>query len=178
MLDSQLIIILGGEIRSALNTGQYGQVSIVQKGQPTQEGVPTEPTIFFEKLFDLNIGWPMAGWLKDGNEYTETVEQLKETQMQISALRWQDPSAVDVVTASDMVDQVNLFFTLPSTISRLRSLGVSILRVKDVRNPYMENDKHQFEAHPSFDLIFTHSKTIEVKIGAITSAIPDITLVG
>lgn len=172
MLDSQLVTILGGEIERALVMGlpNLGPCEVIQKGQPTQEGTPTMQTVFFEKLFDRPRGWPMASFEKSDAGYTESVQQLYETNFQISSLAWQDPLADKVVTASDLVNQVHMFFMLPSEILHLNVLGVSILRVSDIRNPYFENDRHQFEAHPSFDIVVTHNRTIAVDIPAITSA--------
>jgi len=179
MLDSELIIIMGDTIKSAIDSSGFGSVNLVQKAQPTQEGVPTGPTVFFEKLFHLGYGWPMTKYVQDPAtlSFTEVVTQLTETTIQISSLSRQDPTSSSVITASDLVNHINLFFAMPSQIAKLLSQGISILKVKEVRNPYFENDSHIFEAHPSFDLVFTHNATISVGIPGIINAIPDIHVV-
>jgi hypothetical protein len=176
MLDGQLISFLGAEILTAVAASDFGPIEVVQKGQPTQEGVPDGPTVFFEKLFHTDVGWPMVSWVKDplSDQYIEEVTQRIETTFQITALWWQDPLATKVVTASDLVNQVNLYFKLPSTIGRFLLNKISLLRVREVRNPYFENDRHQFEAHPSFDLVLTHNTSINTKVGAITTVNSDI----
>jgi len=167
MLDSVLINILGTELLSAIQLGfpSVGPVIVIQKNSPTQQGTVTGKSVYLEKLFDLPRGWPMTTYTPvDAFNVTESVEQLYETNFRISSLSWQDPALPDaqVVTASDIVNQINLFFMLPSRQLMLTALGVRILRISEVRNPYFENDDHQFEAHPNFDIVTTHSRTISM----------------
>lgn len=174
MLDSQLIILISGEILKALQMGfpAFGPTEIAQKAQPTNEGVPSDPTVFFEKLFDLPRHWPIIGFQKSTPEvdFSESAKQLYETTFQISALRWQDPESLVVYTASDLLNYVYMYFQLKSVRDGLIKQGVNVLKVNEIRNPYFQNDRHQFEAHPSVDIVFTHMRTMEILIPAITSA--------
>lgn len=172
MLDSQLIPFFGSQIETAVLSAypNIGDVEVIQAAQPTQQGTPTVPTLMFIKLPDRRSGWPMTKTGRIAGVFTESVIQLFESTFQVSALSWQDPSKPNdqVVTASDLLNQVLMYFTMPSVMRSWREQNLGILRVRDVTNESFENDQHQFEFYPTFQLVFTHQREFANKAELIT----------
>ncbi len=167
MLDNDLINLFATRLEAVAASGSWKDANgnlygVSQKEQPTQQGVTTVPQIFFEKLFDNGYGFPeVTHVFDDVNQImTEVETQLTETTFQVSALVIQDPTDLTIPTASDVVNFCRGFLMARETIRAWKSVGVSILRVITVRNPYFEDDRHRNEATPSFDIVVTHNRVI------------------
>lgn len=178
MIDSELLAFVGQIITAAVTNGStvIGAVDVVQKDSPTQQGANSAPTAYFEKAYEIGRGAPIVKTVYDNETkvMTEKTTQLTETYIQISALAWQDPTASVVVTAGDIVQYINSYLRAPSVRAVFLASGLNVLKVAEVRNPWFENDRNQFEAMPNFDLTITHEKSITLVIGAITSATGDV----
>lgn len=89
--------------------------------------------------------------------YTETQQYLST--FQCSALATQNPS-VDSLTASDIANLAAYVLQSQPAIDALEAVGVGILNIRDVRNPYFSDDRQRYEASPSFDFTLSHKQTI------------------
>lgn len=165
MTDNQLIDILATKLEAAsANAGwNYG---VVQLEEPTNQGIPTAPTIFFEKLFDHPYGYPITNDVPDVDTLTfaETDTQLYETHFQVSAIVIQDPNNLSLPTSSDVVNYMKQYLAARSIAANMYAQGVGILRVTEVRNPYFKDDRNMNQANPSFDIVLTHSRSITITI--------------
>lgn len=133
--------------------------------QPRQQGAQAAATVYFHKLFDKRLGFP-----KTQDIFVDPVSpdpvgtmrheetQVYETHYQFTALVPQDPSAINRTTASDALNVVAGIIASDAFIARCRAVGLGILRVLDVKNPYFVDDRDRFEASPSFDVVFTHKR--------------------
>lgn len=149
-----------------------GQIYVLQKWQPTQQGIPTAPTVYVEKLFDDNYGFPMRKQVfnQDEQNFDVTLTQNVETTIQISAWATQDSSDLSLPTASDIANAVRLWFCLPEvSASMMKSDQVNVLRTTRVTNPYIEDDRDRAEATPSFDLVITHHRSIATVVPMVSS---------
>jgi hypothetical protein len=99
--------------------------------------------------------------------YTET--QQYATTFQASALATQDPSDTESLTASDIANLAAYVLQSGSTIAGLEAVGVGVLRVPQVRNPYFTDDRERYEASPSFDFTLTHKQIVTTVIPVIVS---------
>jgi hypothetical protein len=165
MTDAQLIFLLAEQMDAAVEAGGW-DYPVIQKNQPTQEGIPVNPAVFFEKLFDHPYGYTSheLDYNNDMASFSETTTQVYETTFQISALVIQNPSDLTLPTASDVVNYVKMFIATPTIRQIFMAQNVGLLRVTQVRNPYFEDDRHRMEAHPSFDIVLTYNKDIEMQI--------------
>jgi hypothetical protein len=177
MLDNALINLFATRLEAAALAGGWLSgglpYAVVQKNPPTQEGVPTAPTIFFEKLFDDVYGWPALDYEHNvavppatQGTFTDTENQWCETTFQVSALVIQDPNDLTIPTASDVVNYVNRFLHTRASIEYFKGSSVSMLRVTKVRNPYFEDDRNTYEANPSFDITLCHQNSIQDTVPA------------
>lgn len=174
MLDSQLMSLVGLFLTGIVNQfyPNLGPFEVIQEAQPTQQGTPTVPTITFIKApGDTPRGWPIKTRNIVNGKTIETMTQLYETSIQISCLKWQNPETPNsqVVTASDLLNTIQMAVMYrPGGLTSFNSLNV--LRVIEVSNEPFENDDHRFEFHPTFTLVFTHSREISLEIESIKSA--------
>ncbi len=183
MKDSQVISLLADTLDrcASILAVELGvdSIPVVQKDQPTQQGTNTAATIFFQKLFDIPRGSPKLtfGIDEDTGIWMDGMRQEYETHFQISALNWQDPLLTNVNTASDLVKGVFELLMIESMRSEMKSHNLLVLRVEQVRNPNFENDRGQFEYHPNFDLVLTHSSIRQIPIDSTSVVEGEINLV-
>ncbi|WVR18074.1 hypothetical protein JXVLWARM_CDS_0023 [Burkholderia phage Bm1] len=165
MKDNALLKLIADTIDDGLLKMGYEGVFCVQKNQPTQQGVPSKATVYFEKLFDQRFGWPVRSqvWNETLQRFDSANFQYYETVIQLSALVVQDPEDLTLPTASDLVNDVAMWLAIPEVIAGWKQYEVNVLRTTQVRNPYFTDDRDRREAAPSFDITLTHSR--EVTIG-------------
>ncbi len=168
MTDNQLIDVLATALEAAsANAGwNYG---VVQKDEPTVQGTPTAPTIFFEKLFDVAYGWAHSDNIPDlaSKTFAEIDTQVYETHFQISALVIQDPSDLTRPTASDVCNYMKQYLAHRTVTAQFSTQGLGVLKVSEVRNPFAIDDRNMFEANPSFDIVFTHTRSVTITIPGV-----------
>lgn len=141
---------------------QFPFVSIKQSYQPRIEGANSGPTLYLSKIMDKRIGSPeqRQEWDKDRKQEFNTYRQQYETTFQITAWCAQNPSVTNSITAGDILNAAAKVLQCMPTVALLESKDVGILRIGDIRNLYIVDDREQFEATPSFDFVLTHKQTI------------------
>jgi len=174
MRDNDLIKLIADNLDAGSLKNGWGYFT-VQKNQPTQEGTPSVGTLFVQKLFDVPYGFVMVKDVYDPEQdvFVERNTQLVETAIQVSALIPQDPTDIEIPTPSDVVNLLQIYMSSRSIMAGLRTYNVGILRVRVNQNPYFEDDKHRFEAYPSFDLVLTHDRWVEFDVPAVVKAVDD-----
>lgn len=148
-------------------------LEVAQNFQPRQEGRRTSPTIYFVKISHRRYGFtgtrntyvpptdpPPPPPAALGTFLHEEV-QVYEQRYQFMALVPQNPAQPMALTASDVLDTVAGILGSDACRAAMQAQGVGIQRITDVRNPYFTNDQNRFEADPSFDVVFCHTRTLE-----------------
>jgi len=169
MLDNQLIAsVIEAILKGELIAGIQG-TPLAQAFQPTEQGVNSEPTIFFYKVADKRLGSPGRSDVYDeaNQRMVHTELQQYETTFQMSALALQSPQTEQNYTASDILNLVAYILQSEATIDFLQSKGIGIEKINDVRNPYFKDDADRYEANPSMDIVFTHKQIISNAIPVI-----------
>lgn len=172
MNDNDLIDAISTKIEAATANSGWGY-TVLQKDQPTQQGVPTAPTVFLQKLFDEHFG-PQSSksiYNSAAKIFDDFEVQIVVTHFQVSAIVGQDPENLSIPTASDVVNQVKLYLQHRSTIAELRQLGLKLIQVRKINNVPFTDDKDRFEFHPSFDVEIQHEREVNRSTPAATSAV-------
>lgn len=161
MTDNDLIRLFLPIIQNGLIADGYLNVTVEQNYQPTMQGVPSGPTVYFFKVSDKRYGFlgRYDVWDNVHNVMTHTETQIFEATFQVSALVTQLPIVTNSYTASDLVNEVASIMQSDNTRAILLASNVEILRVIDVRNPYFIDDRDQYEAFPSFDFVLTYPQS-------------------
>lgn len=160
--DKELIIAVKEALEIGL-TAREVDAGVKQSYQPTQQGVPTGPTIFIHLLQSKRFGWLTRTnkWDHDEEKIVHEERQWYESTFQVDALSIQDPADLTGPTAADLVSIAASIMQSDATRAFLRTKAIGIYRVTDERNPYYIDDKDRFEASPSFDFTLTHERIVK-----------------
>ena len=172
MNDKQLAALFMAQLLPAMQaTSGLAGVKLARNFQSRQQGANSSPTVYFFKVGDHRHGSPAKKDAYDAQAGTFTHSEIQqyETTYQFSAWVPQDPKDVTGLTESDILNTVSSIMQSDAIISAFNAAGVGILRVTDVRNPYIVDDHDQFEAVPSFDVILTHKRTSVSTIPAVAT---------
>jgi hypothetical protein len=162
MNTTQLILVFRPIIIDGLSDAGYSNASVLQAYQPTQQGVRTNPVVYFSKISDYRYGFPRreTKWDEEQSLMVHTETQVFETTFQINTLLTSKPTQDLAPTASDLAITVSNILQSDKTLAQLQAQGIGILRITDIRNPYFVDDRDTYEASPSFDFTLTHIQTL------------------
>lgn len=154
--DNEIIQIFLPIIKDGLVADGFLNVITKQSNQPTQQGIPTTPTVYFFKVANKRFGYlgRYDKWVTDHMEHHEV--QYMEITFHVSSLVLQYPITPNQYTASDLVNEVASIMQSDNTRTILNNNGIGILRIQEVSNPYFVDDRDQFEASPSFDFTLVY----------------------
>jgi hypothetical protein len=175
MTDNELFTVVRSAIRLGLAARGLNGWSVPRKYQPHQQGANSGPSVYLSKVTDKRHGSPrqVNEWDEAAQEMRTTDVQQWETTLQVSVLvdESTDPNAL---TPSDAATMVCDIMQTESGLASLRALGVGVLRVGVVGNSYNVNDRNQYAADPSFDLVVTHRRSFQAVAPYAVSIVPGI----
>lgn len=170
LTDNQIIQIFLPIIKQGLIDDNYLNVTFKQSNQPTQQGIPKTPVVFFFKVANKRFGFTGRDdtYNDDESKLEHHEVQYIELTFRISALVLQSPLTPNQYTASDLVNEVASILMSSNTIDTLNNSGIGILRITDIINPYFVDDRDQFEASPSFDFTLVYKSDRISSVPVIT----------
>jgi len=170
--DKELNALFMGPLLTAM-TGdiRLNGVRLARNFQQTQQGAATGPYVYFVKISDHRFGHPYRAdvWDEGAQTMRHTEMQVYETTYQLSAWVPQDAADVTALTESDILNIVSGIMQSDAILAAFRAAGAGILRVTDVRNPYIVDDRDRFEAVPTFDVVLTHKRDIASTLPAVVA---------
>lgn len=176
MNDLQLFVILRTLLLNELSAMGLSNVEVAQGYQPTQQGVPEGPIIYLHKLMTQKYGNPI-----ESNVYNEQTGQFdteykmwRKVPFQVNGRSQLDPSDLNALTASDLVNTVADIMQLPSVQQTLLTNGIGIDRIGEVKTVYDLNDKDRFEQVPTFDFVLSYNKNYTSSAAAVDTVDHDI----
>lgn len=139
---------------------------IQQAQQPTQQSAPDPEFITMHRIHSRRYGWTekKSQYNLGNNNFDAVDTQLIEATFQAQAFKTINPS-VSSLTPYDMALVLAGIMQLDATLDSLRTSGLNIYRITDVRVPYFVDDRQRVEQTPSFDFTLVHER-------AITSTVP------
>lgn len=164
LFTSQLLPAMQADIR-------LNGVKLARNFQQTQQGASTSSYVYFVKIGDHRYGHVARKDVLNlsAADFAHSETQVYETTYQFSAWVPQDPKDVTQLTESDILNIVSGIMQSDTTLAAFQAAGVGILRVTDVRNPYIVDDRDRFEAVPSFDIVLTHKRKTVSTIPAVVT---------
>jgi hypothetical protein len=156
--DNSIIQLFISIIREGLDADGYTNVKIQQANQPTQQGVPSAPTVFFYKVSMKRYGFMgrFDTYNAVDDDFTHKEKQYYESTFSIQTLVKQNPGLLSY-TASDLADEVASILQSSKALDQFKAQGVGILRITNIINPYFTDDKDNFESIPTFDFTLLYS---------------------
>ncbi len=174
--DNTLIQIFLPIIQEALISDGFENVTVKQSNQPTQQGLTSNPTVYFFKVSNKRHGYLGRNDFFNGSSQNmnHIESQYYECTFQVSALVLQYPVTPNQFTASDLVNEVASIMQSDNTRAILNSSGVGILRITNFMNPYFIDDKDNYEASPSFDFTLTYQNNRNMLVNTINPFITNV----
>lgn len=169
MNDNQLFALVLATINAGLAARGQGAIKVKRKYQRKQRGPNSADSVYLFKVGDRRIGSPKRDDVWNGTDFTHTETQVYETTFQVSAQVLENPADVNQLTASDLVSIVADIMQGDMGQAALRVSRVSVLRVSEIRNPYVVDDHSQFEAEPSFDFVLTYDRSNVSNVPVVTT---------
>lgn len=181
MRDAEIITTLTQVLRDGIRLRYPNLLFFVQKNQPTAQGTPTEAALFINKVSDNRYGFARTDYafkLPPGDPMTELIPadtvQVIQSRFQISALMPDIPNDPAPASPSEILGYVANLMSVDAILTTLHKRGVHIMRIRDVVNPFFEDDATMYEAAPSFDVIIQHHETIAIPVPRIVEVEPEI----
>ena len=140
MNDKQIAALIMAQVLPAMQANaDLAGVGLLRNYQPTQQGAYTTPTVYFFKITDRRYGHTKRrdAWNALTGMFDHVEVQKYESTYQFSAQVPQDPAATSALTESDVLNLVSSIMQSDAILSAFQAAGVGILRVTDVRNPYI-----------------------------------------
>jgi hypothetical protein len=158
LTDNALIQIFLPIINAALVIDGFTGVTVQQAAQPTMQGSPLAPTVYFYKVGMKRYGYLGRNdkWDNVGDLMDHTESQFYESTWRIQVMVLQNPATPNQYTASDLADEVASIMQSSNTLDILNANGIGILRITDIVNPYFLDDRDNYEAIPSFDFTLVY----------------------
>lgn len=172
MTDLEFAALFMTQVKPAMQAQPgLAAVQMARNYQPRQHGASNSPYVYFFKIGDHRHGHVLRkdAYNVGDEQFDHTEMQVYETTYQFSAWIPQDPNNVTRLTESDILNVVAGVMQSDAIISAFRAQGVGILRVTEVRNPYIVDDRNQFEAIPTFDVVLTHKRISVSTIPAVVT---------
>lgn len=172
MTDNQVSILIRTQLLAGLARRGHTTVRVLASNQPRHQGRVDGPVVYFFPVSDHRYGWQHRKQVYDAlaGDITVTETQYMESMYQVMALYPQDPSNINLPTAKDLVNDAAMTVNSLTFLEAMRSGGVGVQRVSDIRNPYFTNDRGQFEASPSFDFTVSYKRVIVDAANAVDAA--------
>jgi hypothetical protein len=160
MTDTELAILLRAQLLAGLADIGLPDVEVIANQQPTSQGRADGQAVYFFKVSDPRRGWQSRRNVMSGDVPRKLEEQNVDSTYQFMALAKQSPSDITAPTASDLLNAASMILSSRSVGRALYAQGVGVQVVGDMRNPYFQNARAQFEASPSFDFTVSHRRSI------------------
>jgi len=124
MLDNQLIQVFLPAINAGLVAYGYSGVNVVASNQPTQQGIPTGPTVYFYKLSDHRLGFlrrfdTWAGFTRVGTTHGTTLVTMTSTSGLLPGMLVIAADIAQGTTIVSIVPNVSITLSAPATSSNV-----------------------------------------------------------
>jgi hypothetical protein len=172
MNDKQMAALFMAQVLPAMQaTAGLETVKLARNFQSRQQGANSAAYCYFFKIGDHRHGSPQRQERYDTQAaaFVHTEIQQYETTYQFSAWVPQDPANTTELTESDILNAVSSIMQSEAILSAFQAQEVGILRVTDVRNPYIVDDRDRFEAVPTFDVVLTHKRQRVTTLPAVVA---------
>lgn len=139
-----------------------GGVVVQQSNQPTQQGVPSAPTVAIYYIGSRRVGYPKRSdkWVPpvgaEPGYMAHEERQWHETTFQVTALVTQNVKLLNQLAADDLATAAANALQSDAGLALLKAQQVGILRITATRPGLFVDDRGRNEYAPNFDFTVTH----------------------
>ena len=173
MTDNAFWIIIYNTIKGLLDSSTLNPIpDLISNYPPTQQGVPDNPIVLFHNISSRRNGWQGRKNLYNviDTDFDVTEKYILERVIQVSALVWEDAADLTKSTAVDVINEISSGLMTLSTVENLRTHGIGIFDITNIRTPYFKDEKDLWVMQPNFDFTVMYQNTVEYKAPAASSS--------
>lgn len=130
--------------------------AFMERFQPLHQGRPDGLTVYWHKVTGYRVGSAQVEYDGSGAALVRTETQSMRLTLQFTCTQPVDISA-DALTQGDVLAIVAASLQGQDAVAYFVSQGLSVERVTEIRNIYVNNDRDQNEPNPSFDIAIKHN---------------------
>jgi len=149
-------------------------VTVLQMQQPTQQGQPAGNLLYFQRLPERVVGSPERRdvWDALAGDFAHVQSTQFEVTYQFNAMTDPIDPTVEppLPTPSDLLRLASFAVQSDRGLRILREAGIGVLRVEQLRNVYVLDDRDQNESEPSFDAVFTYRNEVTDRVPVVERA--------
>ncbi len=140
----------------------HSDIKVKKNYQPTKQGAPVGPTIFFTRIVTPRYGHQGRKQVFNvgNNNFDKTENYWLTPTYQINAQIRQDISDPNSINAFDLVDLAAAILQTEETRQTFLASGIGIIRITEIRELKILDDSDQYEIEPSFDFVLSYNQTI------------------
>ena len=149
-------------LEDGLTNNGFPDVKVKQNFQPTKQGAPSTPFVFFTQIAVHRYGYQGRKLVYNvGNdEFDKTESQWIEATYQINAEIDQDITDSNSANSFDVVSLCAMILGSDEGRALFRAANIGIERITDIRTPKFLDGNDQNKQEPSFDFILTYNQSI------------------
>lgn len=179
MRENELYALVRSTLLAGFSTeGGYADVEVVSRYQPRTIGAPEAPSVLMSTVTNLRYGVLGREELQPetpGGDMIHVETQWWETRLQISAWAWrnpEDPNFLTQTTAGDIAKMASNILQSDKGLTALAVERVRPLRITELRNVTVVNDRDEYEHNPSFDVVFSYPEVRRSTTPPVAAIVP------
>lgn len=167
MTDAQLVTLFQTQLATALAAAGVANGQVRRDFQPRASGPNLLPTLCFHVIADRRYGWPARRYAPGSSAgmMAQSYRQPHETTIQITGYADETPGAT--WGAGDLAALAAAWCASDEFRAAVRAAGGGVLRVSEIRRPFIEDERGENAAAPSFDAVVTHTRALTLPVHEI-----------
>ena len=153
-------------LNSVLTKKEITGWTIRQGNQPAVEGL-RDKSIYITRIASKRYGWQAHRNKYDAvhQKMIHSEEYFQEILFQISAFAKRNPSDINELTSSDILNTFITFLQSIDGVESMHELGFQTYRIVELREPPIVDDSEIYEKLPSFDISIVLVQNDECEVG-------------
>lgn len=167
MTDAELGVLITSQLTAALSLAGVTNGVVQRDYQPQAAGPNKAPTLVYHVIADRRYGWPARNYAQSSQPgiMSQGYRQQHETTIQVTG--YSDETSGATWNAGDLTALAAAWCASDEFRAAVRLKGGGVLRVTDIRRPFIRDERDQNAMAPSFDVTITHARTLKLPVHEI-----------
>lgn len=170
MKDNALFTLLKTQLHAGLFPLSPDPIRVLKSYQPSQQGMPSVPTVWLHKIADVRTGFPGVREERDdaAGMMREITTQVMLATFQVSATLITDDDDPQALTAPDVLKQAATVMQSRRFQLAVKAAGANILRIGNITTVDVSGDYAGRDLQPFFEFQINHTDISVTEIPFIT----------
>lgn len=171
MKDNALFTMLKTQLHAGLLSLSPDPIRVLKSYQPSQQGMPSAPTVWLHKIADVRTGFPGVREERDDEAgmMREITTQVMLATFQVSATVITADDDPQAITAPDVLKQAATVMQSRRFQLAVKAAGANILRIGNITSVDVSGDYVGRDLQPFFEIQINHTDISVTEIPFITT---------